>query len=89
MSQDKPWLPERLVPRPDTQIEAMETDPEEAARDALDNLAMEVASDVTEAAQNLDFVGHTDLATRLVSAHAELIAAIKAARDELGVSPYV
>jgi hypothetical protein len=98
MSDDKkPWLPsfEELRRRPQWQIDAMETDPVESARDALDEFALmpftfeDVQEWVTETAQKLDFVGHADHAAKLVEAVDELMRTINDARMALGPSPYV
>src|SRR5262249_52459474 len=88
---NRPWVPRELAPpRPDWQIEAMESDPEESARTDLDDLSFGVVDDqhIGEVAQKMNILGYTDLADRMVAAVNELEAAIKAARDALGPSPY-
>jgi len=86
-----PWVPTELPPpMPEAKWNAMVDDPEESARVSLYDLETTFeAMEVTELAQMLDFVGHADLAARLVTAVNELAAAIKAAGDALGESPYV
>lgn len=85
-----PWVPRELRRRPQWQIDAMESDPEEAARDSLYQLKEAVEGMyVTEAAQQLDFVGHSELATKLVAVRDLLASTIKEAQAALGDSPYV
>jgi hypothetical protein len=101
MSDDKgrPWVPRELRRRPQAEIDAMETDPEEFARDELAEFSAELCGtyhtpypaeneQVTRLSQALDYVGHTDLAARLVAAYSELVAVLNAATDALGESPY-
>lgn len=85
-----PWVPKELKPgMSDAEFDAMVNDPEESARASVCDLDDTVeAMEVAEVAQKLDYCGHADVAARLVDAVTELAAAIKAARDVLGRSPY-
>jgi hypothetical protein len=68
----------------------MESDPEEAARDSIAQLGFDIEGmNVTEAAQQLDFVGHTALAIKLVAVRDLLASTIEEAKDALGDRPYL